>query len=274
MRTITILFGTAAVIASAATASAQSVDERITRQDGTVRMSFSPRTGVCGDGGATIYTTETGSSRRTIHVRGNRFSNTTTDRYSDEWEPHCVPGPARVAVTVEYGKLTSLRTYVGGEWPAGSSARDIGRVRADEAARVLLRLAERSSGQAAGDALFAATLADSADTAPALLRLARNQQVEASVRKSAVFYLGNAAAEVATRGLRDIASDGDEEISVRESAVFALTRLSPDVGVPSLIDLVRNSTEPRIRKSAIFWLARSEDPRAIKLFEEILLTRK
>jgi len=278
MRTIAISLSAATLAATTSfvvtdSLRAQSLDQRITRQEGTVRMSYTPREGVCGDGGATIYTWEPGSSRRTIHVRGNTYSNTIDDRFADEWEPNCVPGPVRVAITVEAGSITSLRTYVGGEWPSAGT-RDLGRVTASDAARTLIRIAERAAGgRSANEILFAASMADSADTARDLLRLARSQDVGADVRKAAVYHLGNAAAEAATRGLHDIARDGDEAIGVRESAVFALTRQPSDVGVPALIDLVRNSTEPRVRKAAIFWLARSDDPRAIKLFEELLLSR-
>jgi len=274
MRAHMILIGAVAVLTGAAPLNAQSLEQRIVRGDGTVRMSFTPRPGVCGDGGATIYTTEPGSRRRTIHVRGNTYSSTTSDPFGDEWEPHCVTGPVRVAMTIENGAVASLRTYVGGDWPGGGSARDLGRVSAKDAARAMVRVAEKATGRAATEILFAASLADSADFAADLLSLARNKAMAAATRKAAIYHLGSAAADVATRGLRDVATDADEEIAVRESAVFALSRLPKDVGVPALIDLVRNSTEPRVRRSAIFWLARTDDPRAIRLFEELLLAKK
>lgn len=62
----------------------------------------------------------------------------------------------------------------------------------------------------------------------------------------------------------------ETDIDVRESAIFALSQRPRDEGVPILIDIVRTSPEPRLRKSAMFWLGQSGDPRAIALFEELL----
>jgi HEAT repeat protein len=40
--------------------------------------------------------------------------------------------------------------------------------------------------------------------------------------------------------------------------------------VPALINVARSNRSPAIRKSALFWLGQTNDPRAIALFEEIL----
>lgn len=261
------------MISNAAGIDAQSLTDRITRQAGTVRMSFAPRAGVCGDGGVTIYADD-GRTKRTIHVRGSTFSNTTTDRFAEEWQPHCVSGPVRIAMTVENGTIRSLRPYVGGEWPGGSPARDLGRIPSAEAAQGLLKLAESATGSTANEILFAASLADSVDIAHDLLAMAKNERINADARKAAVFHLGSAAAAAATRGLREIALDPHDNLGVREAAVFSLSRLPPDQGIPALIELVKNSREARIRRSAIFWLSRSGDPRAIRLFEELLIARR
>jgi hypothetical protein len=44
--------------------------------------------------------------------------------------------------------------------------------------------------------------------------------------------------------------------------------------VPSLIRIARTNRDPEIRKSAIFWLGQSRDPRALTYFEEVLLGRR
>lgn len=61
-----------------------------------------------------------------------------------------------------------------------------------------------------------------------------------------------------------------------------LVRRQPDVppkehgprpggqGVPALIHVARTSPQAELRKSALFWLGQSDDPRALALFEEIL----
>jgi hypothetical protein len=52
--------------------------------------------------------------------------------------------------------------------------------------------------------------------------------------------------------------------------VFALSQRSGNEGVPAVIRIARTNPDPELRKSALFWLDQSEDPRALALFEEIL----
>jgi HEAT repeat protein len=52
--------------------------------------------------------------------------------------------------------------------------------------------------------------------------------------------------------------------------VFALSQRPQEEGVPVLIRIARTNPHGEIRKSAIFWLGQSEDPRALALFEELL----
>ena len=63
----------------------------------------------------------------------------------------------------------------------------------------------------------------------------------------------------------------DPETEVKKRAVFALSQLPGDEGVPKLIDVARHNRNPEVRKQAFFWLGQSHDPRALQLFEEILL---
>ncbi len=106
---------------------------------------------------------------------------------------------------------------------------------------------------------------------PALLRIAKDRSRPAGARKSAVFWLGQAAGEAAAAGLEEIVYEQSGDREVRESAVFALSQLGDDEGVPVLIRLVKTHPDPDMRKKAIFWLGQSDDPRAIALFEELLL---
>ncbi|HET8836515.1 MAG TPA: HEAT repeat domain-containing protein, partial [Gemmatimonadales bacterium] len=121
------------------------------------------------------------------------------------------------------------------------------------------------------DALITgATLADSAVIWPDLLRLARRDDLPLETRRQAVFWLGQAAGQAATRGLDSITTDERGDLEVRKQAVFALSQRPADEGVPALIRVARTSPSGELRKSALFWLGQSEDPRALSLFEEIL----
>jgi HEAT repeat protein len=89
-------------------------------------------------------------------------------------------------------------------------------------------------------------------------------------RRQAIFWLGQAAGAAALRGLDSIASDKSGEIEIRKQAVFALSQRPADESVPVLIRIARTSPHREVRKSALFWLGQSGDPRALALFEELL----
>ena len=229
---------------------AQTLAQRIARApDGTVRLSFAARPGVCGNG-------------RNI---------TTTRRGSDEWENGCESGPVHVALSVQGHAVRGIRTYVGGRWrPGAADVTDLGAIPARDAADYLLALAVGLDTESGKDAIFPATLADSVEVWPALLKIARNQAVSRSTRRQAVFWLGQAASEVATRGLDSLVREDTVDRSVREQAVFALSQRPRDEGVPVLVRVARTNPDPGIRKKALFWLSQSDDPRALALFEELL----
>jgi len=159
---------------------------------------------------------------------------------------------------------------VGGEWRTSTSATDLGMVSTKEAASYLLALALRDESRAAEKAIFPAVLADSVTIWPDLLKIAKSDAVSRKVRRSAVFWLGQAAGDAATRGLTDLVADGGQDREVRESAVFALSQRPRDEGVPALIRIARENKDPDLRRKAIFWLGQSDDPRALALFEELL----
>lgn len=231
---------------------AQSLADRVNgAPDGRVHMSFAAREGVCGNGD-------------NISIRPSR---------DGEWEGRCDDGPVRVSLLIARGKVTKIRTYVSGAWRAtGERVTDLGTVPARAAAEYLLDLAERG-GAGAKDAIFPATIADSFTAWPGLLRVARSERAAAETRKSAIFWLGQAAGERVTPALDSVAGDRSGDREVREAAVFALSQRPRDEGVPALMRLARNDRDPEIRRRAIFWLGQSEDPRAISFFEEVLTAR-
>lgn len=242
----------------ASSASAQSLEKRIAdAPDGSVRFSFAARPGVYGDG------------RNSINWNGHRH---TTDWQSDrdEWREPCDSGPVRVALTKSGGRLTNLRVYVGGEWRPSTTATDLGMVGTKAATSYLLSLAARDDSRLAEKAIFPAVLADSVTIWPDLLKIAKDDNITRKVRRSAVFWLGQAAGDAATKGLTDLVEDGAEDREVRESAVFALSQRPHDEGVPVLIRIAKENKDPDLRRKAIFWLGQSDDPRALSLFEELL----
>ena len=140
---------------------------------------------------------------------------------------------------------------------------------AADAASYFARLAEHATGKVAREAIVVATLADSANVWPALLRIAKDDTREREVRKNAVFWLGQAASDAAA-ALNGLAEDGDEDMEVRKQAVFALSQRPANESVPALLKIARGKLDSRIRRTAIFWLGQSGDSRAVAYFEDVL----
>jgi HEAT repeat protein len=142
-------------------------------------------------------------------------------------------------------------------------------VRAGDSIAVLGTFASESSSRSLADGALSA-LAMHADPA-ALERLitAARQGSTTHLRGQALFWLAQRAGDKAIGTISD-AIDKDPETEVKRRAVFALSQLPKDEGVPRLIQLARTNGNPVVRKQAMFWLGQSNDPRALKFFEEIL----
>ena len=226
---------------------AQTLEQRISAvESGKVHLSFAARPGVCGDGDQNINI-----------------------QYNEDWEVECESQPVRVSLTLRNRQVIALRTFVGGHWRNAAAAKDLGTIRPQEAAAYFLHLAG-SRSDLSGDPVLPAILADSVTIWPSLLHLARSTRLPMERRRSAVFWLGQAAGAAVDAALDSIAGDTGTEREVRKQAVFALSQRSSAEAVPALIRIARTNRDPELRKSALFWLGQSNDPRAVDLFEEIL----
>ena len=222
--------------------------------DGEVRMSFTARPGLCD--------------------RHHRYRSGDDDSDVEYDEDECDDGPVRVVLWMSAHEPTRLHVHVGGRWRprANIVITDLGAVPASAAADYFLGLAERTSTHVGREAIFPATIADSATQVriwPRLIALARDNSKPTETRKNAVFWLGQAAAN-ATGALDSLVSDNSVDREVRESAIFALSQRPRDEGVPILINVAKNNHDPELRRKAMFWLGQTGDPRAIELFEAIL----
>jgi len=226
--------------------------------DGTVRLAVPTREGVeiCDQG---------------IRMGDHRMWWRSRGRY--EMESNCRYGPLEIELEVRDGFVRAVETLRAAD-DRTPGARDLGEVDAGEAVRYLASLARGSaSDRAARNAVMPMVLADVPDVWRELMALARERDVPSGARKNAIFWLGQEAASAATQGLADVAGDEDEEQDVRDAAVFALSQRPHEEGVPALMKLARSARHAKTRKSAMFWLAQSDDPRVLAFFEEILLGR-
>ena len=228
-------------------------------QNGKVRLVYTPRAGVCGDG-MSWYRINTGSGS-TSYMSGS-FFNTNSNRDKDV-EITCQPGPVRLVVVREQGETREIRTYVGGRWKADTGVTDLGTVPSADAARWLLSVAERGQERIANSAMQAATLADSVDAvASVLLRIATDERRPSGVRSSAMGWLGEVAGDRIAARLDSIAYEpGDREL--RKQAIYALSRRPVEEAVPMLLKMAETLPDRELRKTAVFWLARTKDPRAL-----------
>lgn len=232
---------------------------------GEVWFHFASRPGVCGGGDDNI------STGRREHRNGVYISDHNITTGSGEWS--CDEGPVWVALERATGRISRIRVRVAHPWSreGRGTVTDLGAVGAREASDYLLALAERSTdGEVGEKALLPATLADSVTTWPALLRIAKRDELPQTTRRSAVFWLSQQAGDAITARLGELVDDPAEDREVRKQAVFALSQRPHDEAVPELIRIARTHHDPEIRRTAMFWLGQTNDPRAIALFEEVL----
>lgn len=225
--------------------------------DGRVQFSFAARPGVCGNG------------RTYIQTGPNSYSGTFYGNVNDALRTDpCVAGPVRVVIDRADKLPLSVQTYVG---PADSTLRgvtDLGHVRAQDAADYLLALASKADGRAGREALFPAMLADSANTAPTLVAIARNSALPRETRRSALSYMGRSTdgmqtiSASVTEPILSIARDETDNQSVRQQALSVLGRLDHGAGIPPLIQLSRQTQSTWLARESMQTLARSGDPRA------------
>jgi hypothetical protein len=252
----------AAALLVAGAAEAQTLARRVNAvPEGDVRIAFAVVPDLCG------Y--PNGISRGGDGWRNDRYGGRTRDV---EWGDQCAYGPGRLVIERNGGETTRLRFYVGGRWRERPNVTDLGMVSTRDAADYLLGLVQTARTPVAKDAIFPFTVVDSVTVWPQLLRVARSDDRAMDVRKGAIFWLGQMAADQISRELGDVAEDDRMEREVRESAIFALSQRKAE-GVPMLIRIVRTSPDPHLRKNALFWLGQSRDPRALDLIEELLTKR-
>jgi hypothetical protein len=178
----------------------------------------------------------------------------------------------KVTLRVEDGAVRRIESQVGGRWP--QAGRDLGSVDPGVAADYLLALAERGvEEESAEEAIQAAVASEAAvgdEIWPRLIGLARDRSRGEDLRSTALFWAAQEAGQRAAADIEDIATASDDETEVQEAAVFALTQM-PDGGTDALLRLARENRNPRIIQSVFFWLGQSDDPRAVELFEDVLL---
>ena len=137
---------------------------------------------------------------------------------------------------------------------------DLGHVRGQEAADYLLSLSGTIDGRAGRDALLPAMLADSANTAPQLVSIARNSALPRETRRSALAYMGRSTDGMqtipssVTEPILAIAQDETDNQSVRQQALSVLGRLDHGAGIPPLIQLSQQTQSKCSMGRSLRWM--------------------
>jgi hypothetical protein len=158
------------------------------------------------------------------------------------------------------------------EWLRENTAFWLGSARGEAGARLLTRMiANDPSDKVRDKVTFGLSVSKSPGALSTLIDTARNDQSR-RVRGQALFWLAHRAGKEAVATITN-AIDNDPDTDVKKKAVFALSQLPKDEGVPKLMEIARSHRNPEVRKQAMFWLGQSNDPRAVKFFEDILLKK-
>jgi hypothetical protein len=249
-RIVHAALGLAAAAAVPHAARAQSLAARVAgAPDGPLQLTYAARPGACGDGRDVVSLGSDFTAAGSAQIRG----------WSGE---RCVPGPARLVLTVRGGAVADLRVHVGPARGEPAGVRELGAVPAAEAAALALDLAARLTGRGGQRAVVAAVLADSADVWRELLALARGGAAEERTREAAIHWLGAVAPPAAVAPVTAVARDDGQPRGVRQGALAALALAPESAGVAALVGLTRGGADGWLREKAIFWLGQADDARA------------
>jgi hypothetical protein len=273
----TIIAAAALAVVTAPTLAQNTLAQRVSRSpDGVVHVQFDPRPGTCGDG------------KDVIGYRKALFAE--SYQSIGDWNaPNCRPGPMRVALSVSNGKVTRVKSYVGGSWARTSErVTDLGAVPSSEAAAYFFALIPQIEGTGGrGDKsriLLPAVLADDQSALPRVISLARDEARLEETRQQAIQWIGllgdarvvpvlvtfarGGGAEPAGEDIDDN-EGGPGKKGLATAAMASLSMLENGAGVPALIDLARNGTSGT-RGAAVFWLGQTGDPRAFAALHSVI----
>ncbi len=101
-----------------------------------------------------------------------------------------------------------------------------------------------------------------------LLDIAANTNESLEMRKNALYQAGQLkeADFAAFAGLYDKMPDRE----MKKQLIYVYSQRKEAAAVDRLMEIARTEKDSELRRSALFWLANSGDPRAVKVYEEIL----
>jgi hypothetical protein len=237
---------------------AQTLTQRIESvRDGTVRLTYASRPGLCGDGKDAVQ------SGALIVVFPSTFG------YGRSDSGVCFTGPVRVAIGRADGETVSLRVHVGGRWTSSDDIRDLGVVSAPDAARYFVGEASRLGSRNAEYALGAAVFADSASVWPDLVRIARSAELRSGTRQRAVFWLATYDEPAAAAAVRGLVTDASLDDDIRGNAIVALAHRDISTEDVAFLRRIYPTLSAKLRDNVFLAVSRSDDPTATRWLADV-----
>ncbi len=188
---------------------------------------------------------------------------------SNRWRDPAAPRELRIFVEIDGGRPVRLLA-VGARCPIDGAGRALVEIAGVEPERSL-DLVERWTRDTKNprdvreSALAALAYHAAPSAAERLASLGRTGDLER--RGQALFWLAQTQDPRAAAWIGDVISH-DADRKLREQAVFALSQL--DDAAPRLTNILRTTRFADVRRQALFWLAQSDDPRALDELDAIL----
>jgi len=140
----------------------------------------------------------------------------------------------------------------------------------DETAVVLLDIIEGEKNEEVFEtALMALAQTDSPRAAEALLKIARDPDLDDELRTQALFMAG-VHGQVEAGTLKEIYRTTDSR-DMKVQICHVLTQLDDsEAGFEALMEILETETDPEIRNEAVFWIGQFDDPRAADYLLKII----
>lgn len=204
-------------------------------RDGEVRLSFTPRDGVCGDGADMIIA----DHKRYLYPGTTTYGDFPRSRM-------CIEGPVRVSIQRVNGRTTSIRTFAGGSWDRGSMT-----ISQQSAMNFFLDVASSAPEPVAADAVMPGSIATLSGLIPRLRNLARDASRPEGVRFNALNWIGQVGGDESREILERIAYDDSMPAEVRSRALKGLWEMR---AMDSLTQFAQSSEPQTLRAVATGWL--------------------
>src|SRR5690606_17899252 len=130
---------------------------------------------------------------------------------------------------------------------------------------------KRVEGTEARQRILAAMMVHrSPEQARWLLSIAKDRNENIEVRKQALFFAG--MSDLSTTDLLEVYNSMPDDPELRRHMLIVLgQRMEDESAVTHLLQIARTEKDPEIRRTALFWLSQSDDPRVTEMLEELLV---